>query len=160
MELCRFVAAGGELRPDPPHTAHGRGGYLCPELRCIQRALKRGAFGRALGVRPALDAAAFTRTTLELERASLARVVDGARRGRIAEATGDLVVLPAASEAAARRLRARADRVAALEGVERAERAPHLIEGRVPRDRNDRSPRVRRDGMDPRLTHRDPAGDE
>ena len=33
---------------DVDRTAHGRGAWLCPDLRCVDLAVRRKAFGRAL----------------------------------------------------------------------------------------------------------------
>ena len=47
-ELLRVTARGGELVPDGPSRAPGRGAYVCPRLSCLERADSRRAFSRAL----------------------------------------------------------------------------------------------------------------
>jgi hypothetical protein len=51
-ELVRVVhTPAGEVRVDELGKLSGRGAYLCPRLSCWERALERGALGRALRVR-------------------------------------------------------------------------------------------------------------
>ena len=54
IELLRVVAddsgAGPEVVPDPDRRAPGRGAHLHPDLGCLETALRRKAFGRALRV--------------------------------------------------------------------------------------------------------------
>lgn len=47
-ELLRVVLQQGLVVPDPTHRLPGRGAYLHPELRCIETAVRRRAFARAL----------------------------------------------------------------------------------------------------------------
>ncbi|MGN6132024.1 MAG: YlxR family protein [Nocardioidaceae bacterium] len=60
-ELLRVVAgeqgAGLRLVPDPAARAPGRGAHLHPTAECLELALRRRAFGRALRVQGALDSA-------------------------------------------------------------------------------------------------------
>jgi uncharacterized protein len=56
--LLRVVARGGEVIPDPSAVLPGRGGWVHPTRDCIETAIKRKAFGRALRVSTALDSAA------------------------------------------------------------------------------------------------------
>jgi predicted RNA-binding protein YlxR (DUF448 family) len=48
--LLRVVAQGGEVVPDPSATLTGRGAWVHPAARCVENAVKRSAFGRALRV--------------------------------------------------------------------------------------------------------------
>jgi predicted RNA-binding protein YlxR (DUF448 family) len=43
--------------PDPTSTAHGRGAHLHPTTECLDLAVRRKAFGRALRVTEGLDPA-------------------------------------------------------------------------------------------------------
>jgi predicted RNA-binding protein YlxR (DUF448 family) len=54
--LLRVVARDGDVVPDPSGTFPGRGGWVHPTRECIDTAIKRKAFGRALRA-GALDAA-------------------------------------------------------------------------------------------------------
>ncbi len=50
-ELVRFtVGKQGDDRPvlDEPGRAGGRGAYLCPQLECLEKALKRKSLSRRL----------------------------------------------------------------------------------------------------------------
>ena len=47
-ELMRFTFSDGVLRADGTKPADGRGIYLCRDRECIDTALKRRAFSRAL----------------------------------------------------------------------------------------------------------------
>ena len=50
-ELIRIVRTPeGEVKTDPSGKANGRGAYLCRDPKCLKRAMKTGALGRALKV--------------------------------------------------------------------------------------------------------------
>lgn len=55
--LLRVVARDGAVTPDPSASLPGRGGWVHPTRECIETAVKRKAFGRALRVSTALDTA-------------------------------------------------------------------------------------------------------
>jgi len=61
-ELLRVTARDGQLLidgvPDPRSRRPGRGAYLHPSAACLERALRRRAFARALRVPGPLDATA------------------------------------------------------------------------------------------------------
>ncbi|MCZ4516244.1 YlxR family protein [Streptomyces phaeochromogenes] len=48
IDLLRTVAAEGECVPDPRGTLPGRGAYVHPVLVCLDLAVRRRAFTRAL----------------------------------------------------------------------------------------------------------------
>ncbi|HTK65213.1 MAG TPA: YlxR family protein [Pseudonocardia sp.] len=48
--LLRVVAVHGVLTPDPRRRLPGRGAWLHPDPECLSRAMRRGAFPRALRV--------------------------------------------------------------------------------------------------------------
>jgi predicted RNA-binding protein YlxR (DUF448 family) len=59
FELLRVVAGAGAdgqpaVRPDPDGRAPGRGAHLHPTTECLDRAVRRRAFNRALRVTVAL----------------------------------------------------------------------------------------------------------
>jgi len=54
-ELLRIVAVEGECAPDHRGTLPGRGAYLHPALVCLDLAVRRRAFPRALRAQGALD---------------------------------------------------------------------------------------------------------
>ncbi|GAA2440751.1 YlxR family protein [Streptomyces glaucus] len=54
-ELLRIVAAGDACVPDPRGTLPGRGAYVHPALACLDQAVRRRAFPRALRVPGPLD---------------------------------------------------------------------------------------------------------
>lgn len=58
-ELIRVVAVGDEsgtvLAPDLPRSAGGRGAHLHPSVECLDLAVRRKAFGRALRMQGPLD---------------------------------------------------------------------------------------------------------
>ncbi|MFH8796669.1 YlxR family protein [Streptomyces sp. NPDC017941] len=56
-ELLRIVAVEGACVPDPSGTLPGRGAYVHPALVCLDLALRRRAFPRALRAQGALDTA-------------------------------------------------------------------------------------------------------
>ena len=58
--LLRIVASvssdgAGEVVPDPSGTLPGRGAWVHPTTTCVEAAIKRRAFGRALKVTEALN---------------------------------------------------------------------------------------------------------
>ena len=55
--LLRVVARDGAVIPDSSAILPGRGGWVHPTRSCIETAIKRKAFGRALRVSTALDTA-------------------------------------------------------------------------------------------------------
>ncbi|MGN6762410.1 MAG: YlxR family protein [Leifsonia sp.] len=55
--LLRIVAQNSELVVDPSATRPGRGAWLHPVDECLDLALKRRAFGRALRVEGTLGTA-------------------------------------------------------------------------------------------------------
>ena len=66
--LLRVVARDGEVTPDPSEILTGRGGWVHPTESCIETAIKRRAFGRALRVSTALGTqrlSALARTSSE-----------------------------------------------------------------------------------------------
>ncbi|MEU6863080.1 YlxR family protein [Streptomyces sp. NPDC046876] len=56
-ELLRIVAIGDECVPDPRGTLPGRGAYVHPAAVCLDKAVRRRAFPRALRSAGALDTA-------------------------------------------------------------------------------------------------------
>ena len=60
-DLLRVVVddrgAGREVVPDPKGRAPGRGAHLHPTLDCLQLAVRRRAFARALRTEPGLSTA-------------------------------------------------------------------------------------------------------
>ncbi|WP_330287445.1 YlxR family protein [Streptomyces sp. NBC_00576] len=57
-ELLRIVAVEGECVPDHRGTLPGRGAYVHPALVCLDLAVRRRAFPRALRVPGTLDVVA------------------------------------------------------------------------------------------------------
>ncbi|GGM21533.1 DNA-binding protein [Streptomyces fumigatiscleroticus] len=55
IELLRLVADGDACIPDPRGTLPGRGAYVHPALVCLDQAVRRRAFPRALRVPGPLD---------------------------------------------------------------------------------------------------------
>lgn len=47
-ELLRFAVAGAEAVPDPGRRLAGRGAYVHPAPGCLEAAVRRRAFARAL----------------------------------------------------------------------------------------------------------------
>ncbi|MFD9910197.1 YlxR family protein [Streptomyces sp. NPDC059063] len=56
-DLLRTVAVEGVCVPDPSGTLPGRGAYVHPALVCLDLAVRRRAFPRALRVQGPLDTA-------------------------------------------------------------------------------------------------------
>ncbi|HTY73444.1 MAG TPA: YlxR family protein [Actinomycetes bacterium] len=56
-DLLRVVAVGGVLLADPRARQPGRGAYVHPDLGCLDAAVRRRAFPRALRVPGPLDPA-------------------------------------------------------------------------------------------------------
>ncbi|WKX13053.2 YlxR family protein [Streptomyces sp. NL15-2K] len=54
-DLLRIVAIEGACVPDPRGTLPGRGAYVHPALVCLDQAIRRRAFTRALRAPGALD---------------------------------------------------------------------------------------------------------
>lgn len=54
-QLLRIVAVEGECVPDPRGTLPGRGAYVHPVPLCLDQAVRRRAFTRALRAQGALD---------------------------------------------------------------------------------------------------------
>ena len=57
QDLIRVVASAGALVPDPTRRLPGRGAYVHPSSTCLERALSRRAFSRALRSDGVLDPA-------------------------------------------------------------------------------------------------------
>jgi predicted RNA-binding protein YlxR (DUF448 family) len=53
--LLRVVARDGDVIPDPSASLAGRGGWVHPTRDCVDKAITRKAFGRALKVTTPLD---------------------------------------------------------------------------------------------------------
>ena len=60
-DLLRIVAIEDECVPDPRGTLPGRGAYVHPALVCLDQAVRRRAFPRALRVPGPLDTKALRR---------------------------------------------------------------------------------------------------
>ncbi|MFE7181630.1 YlxR family protein [Streptomyces erythrochromogenes] len=56
-DLLRIVAIEDECVPDPRGTLPGRGAYMHPAVVCLDQAVRRRAFPRALRSAGALDTA-------------------------------------------------------------------------------------------------------
>ncbi|MBT1188273.1 YlxR family protein [Streptomyces sp. CJ_13] len=54
-DLLRIVAVGDECVPDPRGTLPGRGAYVHPAAVCLDQAVRRRAFPRALRSAGTLD---------------------------------------------------------------------------------------------------------
>ncbi|HXH34613.1 MAG TPA: YlxR family protein [Plantibacter sp.] len=55
--LLRVVAGDGVLVADPAAQLPGRGAWVHPDVRCVEQAVQRRAFTRALRLASGLDAA-------------------------------------------------------------------------------------------------------
>jgi predicted RNA-binding protein YlxR (DUF448 family) len=64
-DLLRIVAIEGECAPDPRGTLPGRGAYVHPALVCLDLAVRRRAFPRALRAQGPLDTKALRRVVEE-----------------------------------------------------------------------------------------------
>ncbi|MCH0567464.1 MULTISPECIES: YlxR family protein [unclassified Streptomyces] len=71
-ELLRTVAIEGECVPDPRGTLPGRGAYVHPVPVCLDQAVRRRAFTRALRVPGALDVMVLRRYVERAEAAEQA----------------------------------------------------------------------------------------
>ncbi|MBV2353553.1 YlxR family protein [Streptomyces sp. J2-1] len=60
-DLLRTVAEGEQCVPDPRGTLPGRGAYVHPDPLCLDQAVRRRAFPRALRVQGTLDVNALRR---------------------------------------------------------------------------------------------------
>ncbi|MDO0925457.1 YlxR family protein [Streptomyces sp. TG1A-8] len=60
-DLLRAVADGEQCVPDPRGTLPGRGAYVHPDPVCLDQAVRRRAFPRALRVPGPLDTKALRR---------------------------------------------------------------------------------------------------
>ncbi|MBG7699462.1 YlxR family protein [Streptomyces sp. MC1] len=60
-DLLRIVEIEGACAPDPRGTLPGRGAYVHPALVCLDQAVRRRAFPRALRVPGPLDTKALRR---------------------------------------------------------------------------------------------------
>lgn len=49
-ELIRIAGYQGQVTLDPTGKAKGRGVYLCPDGRCLEKAKKKNALARSLGM--------------------------------------------------------------------------------------------------------------
>lgn len=49
-DLIRIAAYEGQIALDPTGKAKGRGVYLCPDNACLEKAKKRRALQRSLGM--------------------------------------------------------------------------------------------------------------
>ena len=54
-DLLRVVAVDGTCLPDPHRRLPGRGAHVHLDQQCLEAALRRRAFGRALRVAASLD---------------------------------------------------------------------------------------------------------
>jgi predicted RNA-binding protein YlxR (DUF448 family) len=50
QDLLRIAGAGGIAAPDPTGKANGRGVYLCKDIACFEKARKKKAITRGLGM--------------------------------------------------------------------------------------------------------------
>ncbi|MBM9619030.1 YlxR family protein [Streptomyces zhihengii] len=60
-DLLRIVVIGSECVPDDRGTLPGRGAYVHPAVICLDQAVRRRAFPRALRVQGPLDTAGLRR---------------------------------------------------------------------------------------------------
>ncbi|MFI1831060.1 YlxR family protein [Streptomyces sp. NPDC020412] len=69
-DLLRIVMVGGECVPDDRGTLPGRGAYVHPAVVCLDLAVRRRAFPRALRAEGPLDTTAVRQYVHEAERAA------------------------------------------------------------------------------------------
>ncbi|MFH8613483.1 YlxR family protein [Streptomyces sp. NPDC017979] len=69
-DLLRIVRVGGECVPDDRGTLPGRGAYVHPAVVCLDLAVRRRAFPRALRAEGPLDTTAVRQYVHEAERAA------------------------------------------------------------------------------------------
>ncbi|MET7360872.1 YlxR family protein [Streptomyces sp. NPDC005562] len=69
-ELLRIVAKEGACAPDPSGTLPGRGAYVHPALVCLDQAIRRRAFPRALRAQGPLDTEAVRRAVETIQQAA------------------------------------------------------------------------------------------
>jgi predicted RNA-binding protein YlxR (DUF448 family)/ribosomal protein L30E len=83
--LLRFVAAGAgqnELAPDIRRRAPGRGVSVHPRYRCVEAAVRSGAFKRALGVDEVAPARELSRSAAGQYRRRAESLLSSAKRAR------------------------------------------------------------------------------
>jgi predicted RNA-binding protein YlxR (DUF448 family) len=83
--LLRFVAAGegqSELAPDIRRRAPGRGVSVHPRYRCVEAAVRSGAFKRALGVDEVAPARELSRSAAAQYRRRADSLLSSAQRAR------------------------------------------------------------------------------
>lgn len=71
-ELIRVLACEGAVIPDLSGKLNGRGAYICADIKCLETAIRKNAFGRNLGVSPDED-----------QKAELFKVLEAAAAGRM-----------------------------------------------------------------------------
>lgn len=74
-DLLRVVAIEGECVPDLHNRLPGRGAHMHPDLRCLDLAVRRRAFPRALRVPGPLDTEALRRYVGEQAASTTDRTV-------------------------------------------------------------------------------------
>ena len=67
-QLIRVVESGGHIGVDLSFTASGRGAYVHPQPECIDTAVTRKAFARALRVPASLDVSAIVTYSSQLPK--------------------------------------------------------------------------------------------
>ena len=71
-ELVRIVSDGEKLILDLSGKANGRGAYLCADPKCLEKALKKNAFQRNLGMSLGED-----------QKAEFSKALESAAAGRM-----------------------------------------------------------------------------